>query len=73
MQSALLNLLSCLFTTGQNNDGLVIIYEANSTPLMVLSFSKLMQIPTVIPQIVSTETSLFWKLECGKYSREETI
>ena len=28
---------------------------------------------TVFPRIVSTETILFWKLECGKYSREETI
>ena len=27
-------------------------------------------IPYVFPQI---ETILFWKLECGKYSREETI
>ena len=28
---------------------------------------------TVFPRIVSAETILFWKLECGKYSREETI
>ena len=28
---------------------------------------------TVFPQIVSAETILFWKLECGKCSREETI
>ena len=28
---------------------------------------------TVFPRIVSVETSLFWRLECGKYSREETI
>ena len=27
----------------------------------------------VFPQIVSAETILFWKLDCGKYSREETI
>ena len=27
---------------------------------------------TVFPRIVSAETILFWKLECGKYSREET-
>ena len=30
-------------------------------------------INTVFPRIVSAETILFWKLECGKYSREETI
>jgi len=28
---------------------------------------------TVFPRIVSAETILFWKLECGKYSREGTI
>ena len=28
---------------------------------------------TVFPRIVSAETILFWKLECGKYSREESI
>ena len=28
---------------------------------------------TVFPRIVSAETILFWKLECGNYSREETI
>ena len=28
---------------------------------------------TVFPRIVSAETILFWKLGCGKYSREETI
>ena len=28
---------------------------------------------TVFPQIVSAETILFWKLECSKYSWEETI
>ena len=28
---------------------------------------------TVFPQIVSAETILFWKLERGKYSREESI
>ena len=28
---------------------------------------------TVFQQIVSVETILFWKLECGNYSREETI
>ena len=28
---------------------------------------------TVFPRIVSAETIIFWKLECGKYSREETI
>ena len=27
----------------------------------------------LFPRIVSAETILFWKLECGKYSREETI
>ena len=27
---------------------------------------------TVFPRIVSAETILFLKLECGKYSREET-
>ena len=27
----------------------------------------------VFPQIVSAETILFWKLQCGKYSRVETI
>ena len=31
------------------------------------------KIYTVFPRIVSAETILFWKLECGKYSREETI
>jgi hypothetical protein len=28
---------------------------------------------TVFPRIVSAETILFWKLKCGKYSREESI
>ena len=28
---------------------------------------------TVFPRIVSAETILFWKLDCGNYSREETI
>ena len=28
---------------------------------------------TVFLRIVSAETILFWKLDCGKYSREETI
>ena len=28
---------------------------------------------TVFPHIVATATFLFWKMECGKYSREETI
>ena len=28
---------------------------------------------TVFPRIVSAETILFWKSECGNYSREETI
>ena len=28
---------------------------------------------TVFPRIISAETILFWKLKCGKYSREETI
>ena len=27
---------------------------------------------TVFPHIVAATTILFWKLECGKYSREET-
>ena len=31
------------------------------------------EITTVFPRIVSAETILFWKLECSKYSREETI
>ena len=30
-------------------------------------------INTVFPRIVSAETILFWKLDCGNYSREETI
>ena len=30
-------------------------------------------INTVFQQIVSAETILFWKLECGNYSKEETI
>ena len=28
---------------------------------------------TVIPHIVAAATILFWKFECGNYSREETI
>ena len=28
---------------------------------------------TIFSRIVSAETIFFWKLECGKYSREETI
>ena len=28
---------------------------------------------TVFPHIVASATILFWKLECGNYSREETI
>ena len=30
-------------------------------------------INTVFPRILSAETILFWKLECGNYSKEETI
>jgi len=32
-----------------------------------------MREPPVFPQIVFAETILFWKLECGNYTREETI
>ena len=28
---------------------------------------------TVFPHIVAAATILFWELECGNYSREETI
>ena len=28
---------------------------------------------TVFPHIVAAATILFWKFECGNYSREETI
>ena len=28
---------------------------------------------TVFPHIVAAATILFWKLECGNYSREESI
>ena len=31
------------------------------------------EISTVFPRIVSAETILFWNLECGNYSKEETI
>ena len=33
----------------------------------------ILKVITVYPWTVSAETILFWKLECGKYSREETI
>ena len=51
MQLALLNLLSCLFTTGRKDAGLVIIYKSNGKIPMVLSLGKLMQMPTVFTQI----------------------
>ena len=41
-------------------------------PRMIESICKTFM-PTVFPRIVSAETILFWKLKCGKYSREETI
>ena len=63
VQLDLLNLLSCLFTTGQKDDRLYIIY--NSTSSMVLSLGKLMQMPTVFVRTLSMETILLWKLECG--------
>ena len=35
--------------------------------------STRLQIYTVFPHIVAAATILFWKLACGKYSKEETI
>ena len=32
-----------------------------------------LKVYTVFPYIVAAATILFWKFECGKYSREETI
>ena len=41
----------------------------------IVSFTALLplKVNTVFPGIVSTETILFWKLDCGRYSREEAI
>ena len=38
-----------------------------------VSPTKFYNLHTVFPRIVSKESILFWKLECSKYSREETI
>ena len=40
-------------------------------PVEFLKISR--NLDTVFPRIVSAETIVFWKLECGNYSREETI
>ena len=49
-------------------------FEQNKTSILqeLVYFMKATEI-TVFPHIVSAATILFWKLECGKYSREETI
>ena len=39
--------------------------------LQKIIFSKV--VFTIFPHIVAAATILFWKLKCGKYSREETI
>ena len=40
--------------------------------VVVASTVEKIKADTVFPRIVSAETFLFWKLECGNYSREET-
>ena len=47
----------------------LLICIMNLSPLWACIFT----LYTVFPRIVSAETILFWKLECGNYSREETI
>ena len=39
----------------------------------IMDYYLPLQMNTVFPHIVAAATILFWKLECGNYSREETI
>ena len=50
-----------------------VIFDNFKTLCYLNSDNKFTIQDTVFPQIVSAETILFWKLECGNYSREETI
>ena len=47
--------------------------ESNKGKTVCNKILKLHFLNTVFPRIVSAETILFWKLDCGKYSSEETI
>ena len=51
-----------------------ILHETKQmAPIMCIFVENWENLNTVFPRIVSAETILFWMLECGKYSREETI
>ena len=48
------------------------VLEIAATPYLLLLLLNNQVIHTVFPHIVAAAIILFWKLESGKYSREET-